>query len=240
VKLFLLALSTPVLACAALTSCRRTTVADQTKNNVSTFSSIVDTWEAYQNRRMVAFSKRVEELYRKNLKNPQYRVDSNGKRVAADPMHSALRMSRLPKTFTPAFSMFDYHVNDPEGALIGGIDPEAARLRLWFEDNDMAAQWSLYRFERDGRLRSVPTFSDSVSRVSESRSIDGKKLFDLVAASWCARKPKSGTIEGWSYETCFLRYSDASCITCHSLKKIGDVGAVMLYRARVKTDRQTR
>jgi hypothetical protein len=175
----------------------------------------------------------LARIYELKVKNPDVYV-ANGKEVKLDPMMSAARALTMRVSTTPAFNMFESHVSGPRGALIGDIDPGAARLRLWVEDAGVDATWNLFRFRKDGSLHDYPLFSDPVGEGAVSPLSAGKLFLPAAQSAWKARKAATGTADGWTYSARILKYSDRSCLSCHKAKKVGDVAGIMVYAAKPK------
>lgn len=199
--------------------------------SAQSFASFADRWERYQNQKLVANAQLLAKIYEAKVKNPDVTL-VNGKQIKLDPMMSAARSITIRLPTTPAFNMFESHMSGPRGALIGDIDPEAARLRIWVEDAGVNATWHLFRFKKDGSIQPYPQFSDAVGSSADQPRSRWKIFSPVVGAAWKARKPTTGTAEGWTYATRFLKYSDQSCLSCHKGKKLGDIAGVMVYAAK--------
>jgi hypothetical protein len=195
------------------------------------FATFADRWERYHKQKLVANAQLLAKIYDLKVKNPDVMV-ANGKQIKLDPMMSASRAITTPMATTPAFNMFESHVSGQRGALLGNIDPEAARLRLWVEDAAVNATWHLFRFKKDGSIQPYPLFSDTVGPSAEQPRSAWKVFSPVVESAWKARKPGNGKTDGWTFATRFLKYSDQSCLSCHKGKKIGDVAAIMVYAAK--------
>ena len=211
--------------------CLEESTKDKEAFAAQSFASFADRWERYQSGKLIANARLLAQVYEQRLKHPGY-IFRDGKKIKLDPMFDTTRAPLFRGPATPAINMFASHISGSRGALIGEIDGEGARLRIWVEDARVYAVWHLFGFKKDGSLADVPRFSDTVGDRPAGLTRNSDNFQSTVSSAWRTRRESSGNTNGWTFATRFLKYSDQSCLSCHKGKKLGDIAGVMVYAAR--------
>jgi hypothetical protein len=122
---------------------------------------------------------------------------------------------------------FGTHLPREGTGLLGGIPVEAARLRLWLADRNLTAAWYLF----------VPTKANRPFSASYRDVIGGDRAPTLTKEMYDAvRKAEKALtditiveMKDRFFEARRLRFSDASCMSCHPTKKLNGIAGMMVY-----------
>ena len=197
------------------------------------FTGLFDKWERFHGEKLVATAKEMEERYLELKKNPPQDPQTGKPRVIrpGDGIYGGRRASFNGRPVTPAVSTFGQHISGLGGGLIGGISVDAARFRLWFEDNNVLGYWMFFRYQPGKDKAPFQRFEDAVG--TELLPADQFRAFETVVKEAAKKEgyQDSGELHGWKFEVRPLTFLDKSCTTCHTDREQDSLAGLMLYMA---------